>query len=84
MEFVVRRQLVDSKKSLAGLYDGNPNRTTERPTTERLLAAFRGITLYFHRDGSTEITALNPLQQRILALMKVPESIYFLPSLVPS
>ncbi len=83
MEFVVRRQLVDRQQSLAGLYDGNPKRTTQRPTTERLLAAFNGITLYFHRDGSREITGLNPLQQRILTLMKVPESIYLLPSLVP-
>ncbi len=83
MEFVVRRQLVDRQQSLAGLYDGNPKRTTQRPTTERLLAAFNGITLYFHRDGSREITGLNLLQQRILTLMKVPESIYLLPSLVP-
>lgn len=82
MEFVVRRQLVEQKQLLAGLYDGNPKRTTERPTAERLLAAFSGITLYFYRDGSTEITDLNPLQKRILALMKVPESIYILPSLV--
>jgi transposase len=80
MEFVVRRQLVAQKQLLAGLYDGNPKRTTERPTAERLLAAFSGITLYFHRDGSTEMTGLNPLQKRILALMKVSESIYILPS----
>jgi hypothetical protein len=80
---VVRRQLATEKNSLSGLYDGNPQRPTQRPTTERLLAAFRGITLYVHRDGSTEITALNPLQQLILTLMKVPQSIYLLPSLVP-
>ncbi len=84
MEFVVRRQLGEQKQPLAGLYDGNPKRTTERPTAERLLVAFSGITLYFHRDGSTEISSLNPLQRRILALMKVSESIYILPPLVPS
>ncbi len=28
MEFVVRRQLADQQDSLAGLYDGNPKRTT--------------------------------------------------------
>ena len=48
MEFVVRRQLAAEQQSLAGLYDGNPQRTTQRPTAERLLEAFRGITLYFH------------------------------------
>ena len=83
MEFVVRRELGNQKKSLAGLYDGNPKRATQRPTAERLLAAFKGITLYFHRDGSTEITRLNPLQRRILELMRVPESSYLLPQLVP-
>ncbi len=81
MEFVVRRQLREQKQPLAGLYDGNPQRTTERPTAERLLAAFRGITLYFHRDGSTEISSLNLLQRRILAVRKIPESIYIIPSL---
>jgi transposase len=83
MEFVVRRELGNPKKSLAGLYDGNPKRATQRPTAERLLEAFGGITLYFHPDGSTEITRLNPLQRRILELMRVPESIYLLPQLVP-
>ena len=80
MEFVVRRQLAkESKKSIAGLYEGNPKRQTERPTAERLLVAFRGINLYFHRDGSTEISPLNQIQQRILQLMGIPESIYAVP-----
>ncbi len=82
MEFVVRRQLTKEQQSIAGLYEGNPKRTTERPTAERLLAAFAGITLYFHRDGSIEISSLNPLQRRILSLMKVTESIYTIPSAV--
>jgi len=81
MEFVVRRQLAREQKSLAGLYEGNPKRTTARPTAEKLLVAFRGITFYFHRDGSTEITPLNSRQQQILSLMKIPESIYIVPSI---
>ena len=76
MEFVVRRQLARDKQSLSGMYEGNPKRSTTRPTAEKLLIAFRGITLYFHRDGSTEISPLNSLQQQILGLMKIPESIY--------
>jgi hypothetical protein len=79
----VRHQLADQQTCLAGLYDGNPKRTTNRPTAERLLRAFCGITLYFHRDGSTEITPLNCLQQQILKLMAFGESIYVLPCLVP-
>jgi len=44
IEFVVYRQLAAQKQSLAGLYEGNPKRTTERPTAERLLASFREFT----------------------------------------
>ncbi len=83
MEYVVRRQLSEQQQSLAGLYDGNLKRTTNRPTAERLLRAFCGVTLYFHRDGSTEISSLNCLQQQILKLMGFGESIYALPCFVP-
>ena len=76
MEFVVRRQLEQSQQSLQGLYHGNPKRTTQRPTAEKLLAAFSDITAYFYRDGSTEISPLNSLQRQILHLMKISESIY--------
>ena len=48
MEFVVRRQLHQSQSSLAGLYQGNPRRTTKRPTAEKMLKAFNNITLYLH------------------------------------
>ena len=76
MEFVVRRQLHQSQSSLKGLYDGNPKRSTNRPTAEKLLGAFCNINLYRHRDGSEEISGLNMLQKQILTLMKVPEYIY--------
>lgn len=76
MEFVVRRQLHESQSSLAGLYEGNPKRSTNRPTAEKMLRGFCSITLYKHRDDSREISSLNPLQKEILSLMEVPESIY--------
>ncbi len=76
MEFVVRRQLHQSQSSLAGLYEGNPKRTTKRPTAEKMLRAFNNITLYIHRDDSIEISGLNVVQQQILRLMNIEESIY--------
>src|SRR5467141_2724775 len=45
LEFVARRQLAADGAKLAGLYAGNPRRETARPTAERLLEAFEGITL---------------------------------------
>lgn len=82
IEFVVRRQLLDLDESLAGLYDGNPKRRTTKPTAERLLNAFSGITMYFHRDGSYEMTPLNDLQQQILSLMGISQSLYIFPQFV--
>ena len=64
---------------LQGLYPGNPKRATARPTTERLLLAFDGLTRYRLDQGgsiSYQITPLSRLQRRILNLLGVPETIY--------
>jgi hypothetical protein len=64
---------------LAGLYPGNPNQQTQRPTTERLLAAFKEITLSLVQlPGQTivHITPLSPLQNRILTLLDLSPAIY--------
>lgn len=77
VEFVVRQQLqAQEQPQLAGLYAGNPKRTTSNPTTEQLLRAFNGVTLYLLKDGTAEISLLNPLQKNILDLMRIPISIY--------
>lgn len=83
MEFVVRRRLAEKRETLAGLYDGNPKRKTNRPTAERLLGAFRNITLYCHPDGTYEMSPLSSLQRQILGLMSIAESIYTVPESAP-
>jgi transposase len=78
-EFVARRTLEMVSDGLPGLYPGNPRQQTRRPTTERLLAAFKDITLSFVRlPGQTivHITPLSPLQGRILVLLGLPTTIY--------
>ncbi len=75
LEFQVRRNLNGDK--LAGLYRGNPKRTTARPTAERLLQAFQYITLtIIHQHQTRHLTPLSELQQRILALLNLPTDIY--------
>ncbi len=79
LEFVARRQLAQQATPLQGLYAGNPKRTTRQPTAERLLQAFADITWYQVADGSTtweHVTPLSNLQQRILALLGIPETVY--------
>jgi transposase len=79
LEFVGRRQLAAERAKLAGLYAGNPRRETVRPTAERLLEAFRDITLTI-MEGSQQtdrhVTALSPLQQRILGILGFPLALY--------
>jgi transposase len=79
VEHVVRRQLQVSGETLSGLYAGNPKRQTARPTTERLLKAFRGITLtvvQLPEQVIRHVTPLSELQRRILVLLGLPVSIY--------
>jgi transposase len=79
VEFQVQRALALEKIEMAGLYAGNPKRSTAQPTAERLLASFKEITLVFIQvSGETypDLTVLNPLQLRILKLMNFPIEIY--------
>jgi transposase len=84
VEHVVRRQLQTVGETLSGLYAGNPKRQTARPTAERLLKAFRGITLTIVQlpdQTIRHITPLSELQRRILALLGLPAATYETPTL---
>jgi transposase len=79
MQFVVRRNLQRAGATLTGIYPGQPGRQTAQPTTEMMLAAFRGVTLSRIKiDGKLHehLTPLNAVQKRILALMEVPLESY--------
>jgi len=78
-EFVARRSLATAADGLAGLYPGNPKQLTCRPTTERLLAAFKEITLsavLLPDQIIVHITPLSPVQNRILELLDFSTSVY--------
>jgi transposase len=78
-EFDVRRRLTERNEELAGLYAGNPKRTTAQPTAESMLEAFQEINLNVATIGQQVqryITPLSELQQKILALLDFPENIY--------
>lgn len=79
IEIVTRRHLATHGQILVGLYEGQPNRTTENPTAVKLLRAFRSI--HRVRGGPWEndthyITPLTPLQQQILTMLCLDEAIY--------
>src|SRR6266853_1582537 len=79
LEFQVRQRLADQQEHLAGLYAGNPKRTTQRPTAEALLGAFQGIHLSLVTLGQQlhrHLTPLSALQQRILSLLDLSSDLY--------
>ncbi|GAC1432778.1 MAG: hypothetical protein NVSMB65_06480 [Chloroflexota bacterium] len=79
VEYQVRRRLAQEQRSLAGLYAGQPTRATARPTTERLLGAFKEITLTVlttPQQTLCHLPPLTPVQQQILVLLELPADLY--------
>lgn len=79
IEYDVRRNLAEQQRPLAGLFPGQASRTTDRPTTERLLKAFDQIALVVIRQGQQlqrYLTPLSTLQKDILRLMSCPANLY--------
>ena len=69
---VGRRQLAAEGATLAGRYAGHPRRDTARPTAAWLREALRDITLTLiegPQQTHRHVTALSPLQQRLLELL---------------
>ena len=82
-DIVSRRHLAVLGEPLAGVYEGQPSRTTLNPTAKKLLGAFRGI----HRVRATPsenstlyTTPLRPLQQQFLAMLSIDATIYQMPT----
>jgi transposase len=79
LEFVVQRRLAENQEKLAGLYAGNPKRTTATPRAETLLEAFKSIylnTVTMGEQNYLHITPLSTLQQKILSLLGFSPDIY--------
>jgi len=79
IEFVVRRSLEREQQALAGLHPENPKKITDRPTSERLLKAFEGITLSIIRMKDQVIRHLSPLselQKEILKRLELDDVLY--------
>lgn len=79
IEFVVEQHLKETGETLYGLFPGNPKRATTRPSTERILQAFKSVSLTIMKVADQEyghVTPLNALQQKILQLLELPPDIY--------
>jgi hypothetical protein len=76
-----RRGLEQTHAPLAGLYEGQPTRTTERPTGTRILQALAHAqsTLTHGKMGTRtwwHLTPLAPLHEQLLRHLHLPASLY--------
>jgi transposase len=79
IEHRVRQRLAETNDTLAGLYAGNPKRTTERPTAEAMLQVFKGLHLSVVSIGEQvlfHVTPLSEVQRKILSLLDFSSDIY--------
>jgi transposase len=81
MEFVLRRSLDNDRAQLPGLHPENKQKMTDKPTAERLLKAFREVSLTIIKTTSGEeilrrLTPLSTLQEDILQRLGLGTSLY--------
>ena len=76
-DYLARQALAKEGSQLTGVYSGNPKRGTSRPTMERMLNAFNGIDLLiFSQQARPFLTRLSDVQERILALLGLSDSLF--------
>jgi len=81
MEFVLRRSLQNEQATLPGLHPENKQKMTDKPTAERLLQAFRSVSLTMIKNTAGEevlrqLTPLSGVQEDILQWLGVGPSLY--------
>jgi transposase len=81
LELLVRSGLAESGEELRGLYQGQPNKGTARPTAVRLLRAIARLEMTLTRvetkQGTTWVlTRLPVLLAKTLDLLKLPRTLY--------
>jgi transposase len=80
-EFVLRRSLEIAQASLPGLHPENKHKRTDKPTAERILRAFAGISLTIIKNAAGEdilrrLTPLLELQEDILQRLGLGVTLY--------
>ena len=78
-DYTAKQALAQENAELAGIYPGNPKRSTATPTTERMLAAFDNINLLLVPVAGQihyQVTSLTKVQKRILELWGLPTTLY--------
>jgi transposase len=80
-EFVLRRSLQTDQTKLPGLHPENKTKKTDKPTAERILKAFAGISLTIIQNAAGEdilrrLTPLSGVQEDILQRLGLGTALY--------
>src|SRR5437867_8192365 len=81
MEFVLRRSLAQDQARLPNMHPENKQKSTDRPTAERILQAFAGVSLTIIEQATGEeilrrITSLSGVQEAILQRLGLGTHLY--------
>jgi transposase len=80
IEYKVAKALNEQNDELADIYEGNPKRTSKKPTAKRLFKAFDGISIGLVFENKqinlALLTKLGPVQRKILRLLDFDENLY--------
>ncbi len=80
VEYKVARALQLQNEELGDIYEGNPKRTSKRPSAKRLFKAFNGISIALIFENKqlnfALLTKLEPVQRRILRLLDIDQNLY--------
>jgi len=80
VEYKVAESLNAQKQEIAGLYEGNPRRTTSKPSIKRILRAFKGISISLvfvdNKLHLALMTELNTTQKKLIDLLGLNILVY--------
>jgi transposase len=81
MEFVLRRSLAQDQAGLPNMHPENKQKSTDKPTAERILQAFAGVSLTIIEHATGEeilrrITPLSGVQEAILQRLGLGTNLY--------
>ena len=80
LEYKIAQKLQENQELLYNVYEGNPKRGTNRPSSKRILNAFKGVSLSLifvdYKLQLAIMSDLEPVQRKILELLNLDLDIY--------
>ena len=80
LEYKIADALHKTNAQLSNIYEGNPKRSTPRPSAKRICKAFKGIAAaIICTDGGIQYAVMTPLDDKqtyILQLLGIPQTVY--------